>query len=191
MLTGVAVLGNSPAFLELLQGAELPDFSKLVVLAAGGVVALGLILWNRKRLVKLPFAQRIIDFLSGVWNGLNSIRKMKRKGLFLAHTLFIWFMYFFMAWVIFKSFNAVEGISITEALFIMVAGGFGMVIPAPGGVGAYQWAVMSGFMALGYAKEIGLAVANVVWFTQTAMIISMGGIAYIYLLWYRLKKDRT
>ncbi len=191
VLTGVAVLGNSPAFLELLQGAELPDFSKLVVLAAGGVVALGLILWNRKRLVKLPFAQRIIDFLSGVWNGLNSIRKMKRKGLFLAHTLFIWFMYFFMAWVIFKSFNAVEGISITEALFIMVAGGFGMVIPAPGGVGAYQWAVMSGFMALGYAKEIGLAVANVVWFTQTAMIISMGGIAYIYLLWYRLKKDRT
>ena len=190
LFTGVAILGNLPAFLELLEGAELPDFSKLVAICAAGLTALGLILWNRNRLLKLPFAQRILDFLKGVWDGLNSIRNMNRKGQFLAHTIFIWLMYFFMAWVIFKSFDAVNDITVMQALFIMVAGGFGMVIPAPGGVGAYQWAVMSGFMALGYTKALGLAVANIIWFTQTSMIITMGGIAYLYLLWYRLKKDR-
>ena len=50
---------------------------------------------------------------------------------------------------------------------------------------------MSGFMALGFGKALGLAVANIIWFTQTAMIVTMGGIAYIYLLVYRLRKDRS
>lgn len=110
--------------------------------------------------------------------------------MFLFHTFFIWSMYFFMAWVIFKSIGAVASITVTQALFIMVAGGFGMVMPAPGGVGAYHWAVMLGFSALGYAQELGFAVANVIWITQTAMIVITGGIAYLALMWFRIRKDR-
>lgn len=190
VLTSIAILGNLSAFAVILEGAQMPDLSKLILLGAAALVAIVLVFWKRKALLALPFAQKVAAFLQGVWNGLNSIRKMNRKGQFLAHTFFIWFMYFFMAWVIFKSFDAVQDITVLQALFIMVAGGFGMVIPAPGGVGSYQWAVMSGFMALGYAKSLGLAVANIIWFTQTAMIVIMGGIAYLYLLWYRLRKDR-
>ncbi|MBN31114.1 MAG: hypothetical protein CL845_03840 [Crocinitomicaceae bacterium] len=191
VLTSAAVLGNIPAFAQLLDGAVLPDLSNLIALGGSVLVITGLIVWKRKTILALPFAKRIAEFLAGVWNGLNSIRRIKQKGRFLAHTFFIWFMYFFMAWVIFKSFDAVQEITVLQALFIMVAGGFGMVIPAPGGVGSYQWAVMSGFMALGYAKSLGLAVANIIWFTQSAMIMIMGGIAYVYLLIYRLRKDQT
>lgn len=190
VLTAAAVLGNIPAFAQLLEGAVLPDLTNLIALGAAGLGLIGVLIWKRKELLALPFARKIADFLTGVWSGLNSIRHMKQKGRFMAHTFFIWFMYFFMAWVIFKSFDEVQDISILQALFIMVAGGFGMVIPAPGGVGSYQWAVMTGFMALGYGKALGLAVANIIWFTQTAMIVTMGGIAYLYLLVYRLRKDR-
>ena len=190
VLTSIAILGNLPAFAVILEGAQMPDLSKLILLGASALAGIALIIWKRKALLALPFAQKIAAFLQGVWNGLNSIRKMNRKGQFLAHTVFIWLMYFFMAWVIFKSFDAVQDITVLQALFIMVAGGFGMVIPAPGGVGSYKWAVISGFMALGYTKALGLAVANIIWFTQTAMIVIMGGIAYLYLMWYRLRKDR-
>ena len=148
VLTSIAILGNLSAFAVILEGAQMPDLSKLILLGAAALVAIALVFWKRKALLALPFAQKVAAFLHGVWNGLNSIRKMNRKGQFLAHTFFIWFMYFFMAWVIFKSFDAVQDITVLQALFIMVAGGFGMVIPAPGGVGSYQWAVMSGFMAL-------------------------------------------
>lgn len=190
VLTAAAVLGNIPAFAQLLEGAVLPDLTNLFALGAAALGVVGVLIWKRKAVLNLPFARKIADFMAGVWSGLNSIRHMKQKGRFIAHTLFIWTMYFFMAWVIFKSFEDVQNITILQALFIMVAGGFGMVIPAPGGVGSYQWAVMSGFMALGYGKALGLAVANIIWFTQTAMIVTMGGIAYIYLLVYRLRKDR-
>lgn len=190
VLTCIAVFSNLPAFLGLIEGAELPDTTNAVI---GGFVllgALGLAWFKRKMLLQLPFAQKVLSFLKGIWEGLNSIRQMKRKGMFLFHTFFIWSMYFFMAWVIFKSIGAVASITVTQALFIMVAGGFGMVMPAPGGVGAYHWAVMLGFSALGYAQELGFAVANVIWITQTAMIVITGGIAYLALMWFRIRKDR-
>jgi uncharacterized membrane protein YbhN (UPF0104 family) len=134
---------------------------------------------------------KVIEFLRGVWKGLASIRHMKRKGLFLAHTAFIWSMYFFMAYVIFNSIERLEGIGVLESIFVMVAGGFGMVMPAPGGIGAYHWAVKLAFVALGFEGDLGFAVANVIWFTQTAMIFVTGGIAYLALLWFRLRRDRV
>jgi uncharacterized membrane protein YbhN (UPF0104 family) len=190
VLTTIAVVANLPAFADLMAGADLPETTN-AIWGAGALAVTSVVLWiKRKALLQLPFAQKIASFLKGVWEGLNSIRRMKNKGMFLLHTFFIWSMYFFMAWVIFKSIGAVASITVTQALFIMVAGGFGMVMPAPGGVGAYHWAVMLGFSALGYAQELGFAVANVIWITQTAMIVITGGIAYLALMWFRIRKDR-
>lgn len=190
-LTTIAVVANLPAFADLMAGADLPETTN-AIWGAGALALIALALWiKREALLQLSFAQKIVSFLTGVWEGLNSIRRMKNKGMFLFHTFFIWSMYFLMAWVVFKSIDSVASITITQALFIMVAGGFGMVMPAPGGVGAYHWAVMLGFSALGYAAELGFAVANVIWVTQTLMIVITGGIAYLALMWFRLRKDRN
>ena len=190
VLTTIAVVANLPAFFDLVAGAQLPDATNALIGGGLFLVALGVAWIKREALFRLPFAQKVATFLKGMWEGLNSIRQMKRKGLFLFHTFFIWSMYFLMAWVIFKSIGSVAGITVTQALFIMVAGGFGMVMPAPGGVGAYHWAVMLGFSALGYAQELGFAVANVIWITQTAMIVVTGGVAYLALMLFRIRKDR-
>lgn len=191
VLTVVAVLGNLSAFMELMEVAELPSMNRLIGAGALFLFVAGSLWWKREALAKWSFVSKVTAFLLGVWDGLNSIRRMRRKGRFLAHTFFIWFMYFFMAWVIFKSIDAVAEMTVLQGIFIMVAGGFGMVIPAPGGVGSYHWAVMLGFSALGFAQELGFAVANVIWITQTVMIIVMGGLAYLSLLWFRFKKDRS
>lgn len=190
-LTLTAVLGNLEAFRILLGDMELPSGAGLLPIVGLGLAgAAGLWLF-RKALMRIPFVDKVVGFLRGVWEGLNSIRHMERKGAFIAHTFFIWSMYFLMAYVIFKSVAAVSGMSILQAMFIMVAGGFGMVIPAPGGIGSYQWAVTLAFVALGFAEELGLAVANVIWLTQTAMTVGMGGLAYLALMWYRLKLEKT
>lgn len=190
-LTAVAVLGNLDAFAVLLESMELPAGQSFAVLAGAGLAGLGLFFAFRKRLMQWGPVTKVVAFVRGVWAGLISIRHMKRKGLFIAHTAFIWTMYFFMAYVIFQSIDRLTGISVLEAVFVMVAGGFGMVMPAPGGIGAYHWAVKLAFVALGYDGDLGFAVANVIWFTQTAMIIATGGIAYLALLWFRLRKDRA
>ena len=154
------------------------------------MVAVGILYKWRGVIEKWSLIQKAKLFFKGVAEGLLSIKNMQRKGAFLAHSFFIWFMYFGMAWVIFKSIDAVAEITVLQAIFIMVAGGFGMIMPAPGGIGAYHGAVMLGFVALGYNEELGLAVANVIWLTQTLMIVCTGGVAYLALMWYRIKKDR-
>lgn len=190
-LMATAVLGNLTAFNVLLADMQLPSGTGLIPFAIGGIVAIAGAYVFRKALMKIPFVDKVFGFLRGVLSGLLSIRDMERKGAFLAHTFFIWAMYFLMAYVIFLSIEAVSGISLVNAVFIMVAGGFGMVLPAPGGIGSYQWAVTLAFVALGFTEELGLAVANVVWLTQTSMTVGMGGIGYLALMWYRLRRDKA
>lgn len=189
-LTLIAVVGNWDAFAVLLESMDLSAGSSLLVMAGLGLFGLALFWVFRATLLNWGPVAKIVAFLQGVLEGLISIRHMRRKGMFLAHTFFIWTMYFCMAYVIFKSINQLHEMSILEAVFVMVAGGFGMVMPAPGGIGAYHWAVKLGFLALGYEGDLGFAVANVIWFTQTAMIICTGGIAYLALLFVRMRMDQ-
>lgn len=191
LLMAVAIGGNLDAFSGLLLNVALPRGTGLLPFGVGSLVVIFGIWSFRKNLTKSHIVQKAVIFLSGVWRGLLSIRNVRRKGLFVAYTLFIWAMYFFMAWVIFKSIAGVADVTWIQAVFIMVAGGFGMVIPAPGGVGSYHWAVMLGFSALGYASDLGFAVANVIWMTQTVMIVTTGGVAYLALMWYRIRRDRA
>ena len=86
-----------------------------------------------------------------------------------------------------RGIDALEGITAAQALFVMMAGGFGMVLPSPGGIGSYQLAVQYALVAMGYSEVLGLATANVVWATQTGMIITTGGIGYLFLMAAGLK----
>lgn len=116
---------------------------------------------------------------------------MKRKWPFILHTLFIWVAYYLMAYIIYMSIEATSTLTPLQCMFIVVAGGFGIIIPAPGGIGSFHWTVKLGFIALGYSGAVGFAVANVLWLTQTLMIITGGGIGYLALMWVRLRKDRN
>ena len=110
---------------------------------------------------------------------------------FALHTLFIWIMYYLMAYVLFVSMDGLEELGIFQGLWVMVSGGFGMLFPSPGGVGSYQGAVMLGFESIGYDKVIGFAVGNVIWITQTAMLIIAGAIGYFLIIIARLKKSQA
>ena len=73
----------------------------------------------------------------------------------------------------------------------MVSGGFGMLFPAPGGIGSYQWAVTLGFESLGYERLVGVSVGNVVWITQTSMVIITGAIGYLFIASYRFSFKKS
>lgn len=186
----IAVISNLDAFLQMSESFQFGKGGFPWPLAIAGVSALVLFLLLRKTIARTAFGQKVIGFLKGVLNGLKSIRKMKNKWAFIGHTVFIWVMYFFMAYVIYKSVPATQNFTVFECLFIMVAGGLGMIIPAPGGIGSYQFAVKLGFQALGHDGDLGFAIANIIWVIQTGMIVITGGIAYIALLAVRLKKDK-
>jgi uncharacterized membrane protein YbhN (UPF0104 family) len=153
-----------------------------------GVAGLVGLWWLSRQHNRRGLLGRVATFLQGIGAGIRSVLAMERRGLFVMHTLFIWAMYFLMSYVLFKAIPGVSSIGVTDAVLVMVAGGFGMVLPAPGGIGSYHWAVSLGFAAVGFAGDIGLAVANVVWLTQTGMIVLCGGLGYVMLFLHRMRR---
>lgn len=190
--TVVAVLLNLDAFSQFSNFFVIPEslwaalpeslVATLVVLYVVAKVS-GLVIWTqRKKLMKWGPVKKVVAFFRGILDGLLSLLKMKRRGAFIGHTFFIWSMYYFMALVIFWSIDDLATLGPEQALFVMVAGGFGMVLPSPGGIGSYHYAVQLAFIALGYSGQLGLATANVVWATQTGMIVLSGGLGYLALM---------
>ena len=187
-LVAFALVTNLDAFLELMDKAQLPATATLLGLAVLGAVGCAGLFWLSRQQGRTGIVGKLAGFLQGIGTGIRSVLGMEKRGLFLVHTLFIWAMYFLMSYVLFLAIPAVSDLGLTDAVLVMVAGGFGMVLPAPGGIGSYHWAVSLGFAAVGYDGDVGFAVANVVWLTQTAMIVLTGGLGYVMLFLHRMRR---
>lgn len=187
----VAILTHMDAFAQLMSQAEL-SFSagKLMLVAAVGFGVLGLVYVFRKPLLRMTLVQKLVGFLKGMLDGLKSIFKMKKVSLFLFHTFFIWIMYYLTAYLVFFAITETMELSMLNGLFIVVAGGLGMVFPSPGGTGSYQFAVKMGFIALGLSAEDGITFGTIVWVTQTAMIVLTGFVAFLLLGHFRRKNAK-
>ena len=187
-LVAFALLTNLDAFLALMQEAQLPAMPTLIGAGVAGVAGCGTLWWISQQQGRSGLLGKVAGFLQGIGTGIRSVLAMEKRGLFLFHTLFIWVMYFLMSYVLFKAIPAVSALGFTDAVLVMVAGGFGMVLPAPGGIGSYHWAVSLGFAAVGVSGDVGFAVANVVWLTLTAMIVLTGGLGYLMLFLHRMQR---
>ena len=190
LLLSVAVATNYNAVISLFPKMSLPNSSTLFMLLLAGLVAFTgvLVLMRKGKKSKNSLLLKIYNFIKGIGVGVKSVLKMEKRVEFIAHTLLIWSMYFLMSFALFKSMDEVSGISVFQGIWVMVCGGFGMVFPASGGIGAYQFAVQQGFVSLGFSESIGLAVANVVWLTQTLMLVLYGAVGYFFIQRARNKK---
>ena len=189
----VALLTNFDAVISLLGKIKLPESSTIqkLIIAFGLLIIVVVLVLSRSNKSENPIQKKISEFIIGIGQGIKSVLSMKHRTAFIFHTFFIWIMYFLMSYVLYKSMKGSSGIDIFDSLWVMVSGGFGMVFPAPGGIGSYQWAVTLGFESLGYDRLVGVSVGNVVWITQTIMVIISGAIGYIFLTAYRFSLKKT
>jgi len=157
------------------QGSEITSF--LVYFGITIIILLVVAYILRNRIKKTTIYDKIRSFLLGIKEGITTVKHMKNKGVFIAHSFFIWIMYYLMVYVIFFALPETSSLTITDGIFIMAVGSLGMVAPVPGGMGAYHGAVMLGLFLLGIPKEVGLSFAVIVHTTQTLLALTAGPIA--------------
>ena len=159
-------------------GSEAGGGSSFIIYFGGTILALMVVAFLlRNRIKQTTIYDKIRAFLSGIKEGINTVKHMKNKGVFIAHSFFIWIMYYLMVYVVFFALPETSNLTISDGIFIMAVGSLGMVAPVPGGMGAYHGAVMLGLFLLGIPKEIGLSFAVIVHTTQTLVAIISGPIA--------------
>jgi hypothetical protein len=104
---------------------------------------------NRKKLMQFSAFSKIMNFMTGLKEGFNSIKKIKNKTKFWFHSFSIWIMYFLMTYICFFSMHETSHLTIGDGMFLLVLGGIGMIIPTPGGLGSYHAIMMIGLYVLG------------------------------------------
>ena len=129
---------------------------------------------------QFPYLARIQDFFFNIFKGIISIRSIPNALAFWAHTVFIWFMYILMFWVIQFSLPEAALLSPQVALIGFVVGGLSISI-TNGGIGLYPIAVAAVLNHYGMSYEMALAYGWIAWSTQTLMILIFGGLSFALL----------
>jgi uncharacterized protein (TIRG00374 family) len=113
----------------------------------------------KKKLATVSVLGKIIGFIDGILQGLTSIFKLKQKVNFILYTIGIWICYYMAAYLVCFALPETSDFTIADGFFIIVVGTLGMIVPASGGIGAFNLAMKYGFMALfismGKSAEFG------------------------------------
>lgn len=158
----------------------------LLIIVGAIIIVMVTLLIFRKNLQKFNLFNKFIKILKGIGAGLSSVFKMKKRWQFVFHSVLIWTCYLFMSYVIFFSFSFTSNLGLLDAVFILVAGTVGMVMPVPGGIGAFHYFVPLALTLYGISGEDGLSFATVQHGSQTFFAILLGAISFI--LMYRALK---
>ena len=152
------------------------------------LLAIVFVLFIRRSKSKL--AQRIKSFITGLAEGVMSIFKMKKKGAFIFHTLFIWTMYVLMFYVTSFSVSELDGIPFGAVLIGFISASFS-IAATNGGIGSYPIAVYAAFSIFNIPEEPSIAFGWIVWTSQTFVLVLLGGLSLLLLPIYnsKIKKD--
>lgn len=135
----------------------------------------------RHKIKHLRFYKKIREIFKGFGDGIKSILKMERRFEFIAHSVFIWVLYFMMIYIVFKSFGFTENLNLLSGLTVFVMSAFGMVAPSPGGIGTWHFMVIQTLMIYGVSKTDAGAFAFASHESMTLMMIIVGILSIILL----------
>lgn len=127
-----------------------------------------------------PAIIKIKNFLKGLTEGILSLKKMPKKGVFIAHTLFIWIMYIAMFYVVKWAVPETSTLGLNALLPAFVIGGLA-ISASNGGIGIYPFSVALMLATFGVSNESGLAFGWITWIAQTLMIIVFGSLSFFAL----------
>ena len=168
--------------------AKLPSETWLITVLGLGILVAIVLFFILLRismpiLRKLSFYRKLKDLILGFITGIKTIKTLKKRNAFIAHTVLIWFMYFLMSYIPFKALTATEHLSLIDGTTLLMMGSFAMVIPVPAGIGAYHWIITKTLTDLySVASEPAASYAMMVHASQLLFVGLLGTISFITVL---------
>ncbi|REC50654.1 UPF0104 family protein [Chryseobacterium piscium] len=180
---GLTLIFKYEAILAFYKNSGININPNKILLVVGGLAVAGVLFFVFKnKFVNVPVLGKIIGFIDGILLGLTSIFKLKEKGKFILYTIGIWVSYYFAAYLVCFALPETSDFTFADGFFIIVVGTLGMIIPASGGIGAFNLAMKYGFMALFLAMgksaefggEMGLTYSFISLPLQIVVMLVMG-----------------
>jgi len=141
------------------------------VTAVCGMAALLLLHWLLKR---LSIYNKVKTTLSGIWQGVLSMKNVKNVPLFIFFTLGIWLSYFLHYYLTFFCFDFTEDLGIGCAMVTFIVGTIAVIVPTPNGAGPWHFAVKTMLILYGVADVKALYFVLIVHTVQTLLVVFLG-----------------
>lgn len=165
--------------LKDIAGAKKDSFTltRLFTLLGIGTALLLLGWYLLRRFAHLTVIRKLKTILRGIWQGVTSVKHVKKKAWFLVHTLFIWAMYLLSVRLGFLALEETMRYSWKPALSVLTSGSLAMIMPSPGGLGFYPVFVQSTMELYGLKQPIGFAFGALMWAVQFFQMLFSGFVA--------------
>jgi hypothetical protein len=101
------------------------------------------------------FIRKVRLIRQNFFEGIKSIAKLENRWLFVGHTFFIFIMWLFMLYVIFKAYAPTSHLSLQTGMITFLMGGLAMLAPVQGGIGPWHFMVYETLFIYGIDKADG------------------------------------
>ena len=186
LITSIAFVMQIGVFSNFFSrtGTRIDDFLGMFsvtgwfVTAICGVASL-ILFYNILR--HLSIYKKVKEMLSGIWQGITSLRRVKNIPLFLFYSIAIWGSYFLHYYLTFYCFPSTVHLGLSCALVSFVVGSIAVIVPTPNGAGPWHFAVKTMLILYGVADNQALYFVLIVHTIQTLLVILLGIYAWVAL----------
>lgn len=194
LITGLTLLAQMRIFGSFFQSTGTSLDSILCNFSATGyivtaVCAVAILVLLHFLLKRLAIYNKVKATLSGIWQGMISLRSVKNIPLFIILTLGIWGSYFLHYYLTFFCFEFTSGLGLMCGLATFVVGSIAVIVPTPNGAGPWHFAVKTMLLIYGATAISGrritadeaLSFVLIVHTIQTMLVVLLGVAAWIMI----------
>lgn len=136
---------------------------------------------------RASWLQKLKIKVAGLLEGALSVFKMPNKWPFLILSVYIWFTYIIMFYITIFALPETSHLSFNVVMLAFVVGSIAITF-SNGGFGVFPFAVAKLLETYGISYASGTAFGWIMWTSQTALVIILGGISFLMLpLLYKKK----
>lgn len=145
-----------------------------------GMLVIILLYVYRDKLKKYKFFNKLYRLVEGLIEGLVAGFKMKKIWTFIIYTIIIWTCYWFMSLATIYAIPEAAGLDGMDALFLMLVGGLGWIVPVQGGIGAFHFILSLALASIyGIPQTEGVIFATISHESQSFTMLLCGFISLI------------
>ena len=137
---------------------------------------------------KLYIYNKVKATLSGIWQGIISLRNVSNIPLFILFTAGIWVSYFVQYYLTFFCFDFTEQLGLGCAIITFIVGTIAVIVPTPNGAGPWHFAVKTMLVLYGVAEPDALCFVLPVHAVHTLLIILLGVYSWIALAFASVRR---
>ena len=130
---------------------------------------------------KLSIYNKVRATLTGIWQGVISLKDVRNIPLFICFTLGIWLSYFLHYYLTFFCFDFTADLGLGCALVTFIVGSIAVIVPTPNGAGPWHFAVKTMLILYGVQDEKALYFVLIVHTVQTMLVVLLGVYAWLAL----------